>query len=153
MTQYHFRQLRSRASRGPQRHSSTRHSPVSTPAVPDRCRHQPSLDISDEDIFSRGILGEEERERLLNKYRSRKMALFPFVVIPQEETAATLRHHSPFLLLTVLSACQEDNPCLDRQLDAEVRNVVARRIVAQGERNMDLLLGLLVHIAWHHTTT
>lgn len=78
------------------------------------------------------------------------MALFPFVVIPPTETLATLRHQSPFLLLAILGASQEDNSELQGILDAEVRNVVALRVVLQAERNMDLLLGLLVHVAWHH---
>lgn len=78
------------------------------------------------------------------------MPLFPFVIVRPNETLNSLRQQSPFLLLTILAACQEDNPELQRVLDAEVRNVVASRIILNNERTMDLLLGLLVHIAWHH---
>ena len=35
-------------------------------------------------------------------------------------------------------------------MEHEVRKVIATRLIINMERNMDLLLGLLVHIAWYH---
>ncbi|KAH8888403.1 hypothetical protein GQ53DRAFT_238108 [Thozetella sp. PMI_491] len=123
-------------------------SPPHTSATPDEVEVA-SSEAPTGDIFQRGVIDEDDGERLIQKFRSHKMPLFPFVVIAQEETLASLRKNSPFLLVAIAGVCLEDRPKLQRLFDAEVRNEVAKRVIVQGERNMDILLGLLVHLAWH----
>ena len=120
------------------------------PKVPDGLHLRSPLGTPDDDIFTRGLISESEAEKLLDKFRSHNMVLFPFVMIPQMATVSALRQHSPFLLLAVCAACKGDNPQLQKHLNSELADVVAQRIIIRFERNMDLLLGLLVHVAWHH---
>lgn len=78
------------------------------------------------------------------------MPLFPFVIISPETDFSSLRSHYPFLLLAILTASTEDNLPLQRKLAMEIRTVICNRLVMADERNMDLLLGLLIHVAWNH---
>lgn len=97
-----------------------------------------------------GLIDDKLAKELLSKYRVQKVPHFPFVVIPPEADAATLREQSPFLLLCILTASLEHNPKLQEELELVVRKEIANRIVVGIERNMDLLQGLLVHGAWYH---
>ena len=90
-----------------------------------------------------------EANELLIKFRTHVMPLFPFVIIPDEDLP-TLRQNSPFLLLYLITASLENNPPLQQRMETEVRKTIATRLILNMERNMDLLLGLLVHIAWCH---
>ncbi|KAL2855589.1 hypothetical protein BJX68DRAFT_263947 [Aspergillus pseudodeflectus] len=108
-----------------------------------------SLNREEETIFHEHIT-LQLAEELLERYRKHKMPQFPFVIIPETTDLATLRQESPFLLLCILTACLEDNPPLQDSLELIVRKEIASRVIVGIERNMDLLQGLLVHIAWQH---
>jgi hypothetical protein len=105
--------------------------------------------VSD-DIFARRLLTVSFGEQLLAKFREKKMPLFPFVIITPKMDLATLRSQYPFLLLTIMAASTEDDLSLQRKLEKEIRTAICSHLVMAAERNMDLLLGLLVHAAWHH---
>ncbi|OOF91733.1 hypothetical protein ASPCADRAFT_56431 [Aspergillus carbonarius ITEM 5010] len=62
----------------------------------------------------------------------------------------SLRQRSPFLLLCIVTVCMEHKPLLQHKLEALVRETAATRLIVKSERNLDLLLGLLVHCAWFH---
>ncbi|KAF2809795.1 uncharacterized protein BDZ99DRAFT_499075 [Mytilinidion resinicola] len=102
------------------------------------------------DVFSRGFLTISAGDRLIAKFQKVKMPLFPFVIIPPDTTVFSLRLEYPFLLLAILTASTEDDLPLQRKLETEFRTTICNRLVMTDERSMDLLLGLLVHIAWHH---
>ncbi|OOF93406.1 hypothetical protein ASPCADRAFT_7632 [Aspergillus carbonarius ITEM 5010] len=102
-----------------------------------------------DDFISQGLLTVIEANELLIKFRTHVMPLFPFVIIPDEDLP-TLRQNSPFLLLYLITASLENNPPLQQRMETEVRKTIATRLILNMERNMDLLLGLLVHIAWCH---
>jgi hypothetical protein len=108
-----------------------------------------SQNREDEFIFHEQIT-RQLAEDLLERYRKHKMPQFPFVIIPPTTDLATLRQESPFLLLCILTACLDHNPPLQDSLELIVRKEIASRVVVGIERNMDLLQGLLVHIAWQH---
>lgn len=108
------------------------------------------LSTTPSDIFTRGLLTVTAAERLLEKYRVYKMAQFPFVIIPLELDISTLRQDYPFLLITILTASLEDDLPLQRELEVEVKTGISTRIIMGNERNLDILLGLLVHVAWYH---
>lgn len=103
-----------------------------------------------DDVIARGVLTIDAAEKLLSKFREFKMPLFPFVVLSPAMDLAYLRHHYPFLLLTIFSSSAQDDIPLQRILEKEVRTVICNRLVMADERTMDLLLGLLIHIAWQH---
>ncbi|KAL4743284.1 hypothetical protein BDV11DRAFT_166407 [Aspergillus similis] len=89
---------------------------------------------------------------LLQKYIEHKQPHFPFVIIPPElkTDVHTFRQQSPFLLLCALTAAVQHNPPVQEKLEGLVRREIADRVVVNVERNMDLLMGLLVHAAWYH---
>jgi hypothetical protein len=87
---------------------------------------------------------------LLNLFRDDFVTHFPFVVIPAEITVETLRRKSPFLFLTIMAATTFRNSILQRHLATEIQRRISARIVMSCEKNMDLLQGLLVHVAWYH---
>jgi len=102
------------------------------------------------DLFACGIITITEAGRLLEKFRVNKMPQFPFVIIPREMSVSTLREQYPFLLMTIMTASLEDNLQLQGELASEVKKAIGTRVILNNERNLDLLLGLLVHVAWYH---
>ncbi|OJI84855.1 hypothetical protein ASPTUDRAFT_117872 [Aspergillus tubingensis CBS 134.48] len=100
------------------------------------------------DFISRGLFTLLECEELLAKFRLHKMPLFPFVMIPTQLGVPILRQQFPFLLLCIVTACLEHKPSLQLKMEQEVRRSIATRLVANLERSLDLLSGLLVHVAW-----
>ncbi|PYH71708.1 uncharacterized protein BO88DRAFT_451392 [Aspergillus vadensis CBS 113365] len=101
------------------------------------------------DFIDRELLNIAEGEELLLKFRTDLMPLFPFVPI-DEANFGKLREKSPFLLLCIMTACLEHKPALQQKFELEVRSVISTRIMMNMERDMDILRGLLVHIAWSH---
>lgn len=75
---------------------------------------------------------------------------FPFVILPEGMDASGLRQKSPFLLLCILTACLEHDVVLQDKLEREIREIIGTHLIVEMRRNMDLLQGLLVHIAWYH---
>jgi len=54
----------------------------------------------------------------------------------------------PFLLLTAVASAADSNSQLQQSLAEEINETLAGRIVVASENNLDLLQGLLVHLAW-----
>jgi hypothetical protein len=73
---------------------------------------------------------------------------FPYVAIPSTDTVESMRRDRPFLLLAVLASSTFDRFATQKALSEEIKQIVNVRIVAQGEKSLDLLEGLIVHIAW-----
>ncbi|CAI7572578.1 unnamed protein product [Penicillium glandicola] len=90
---------------------------------------------------------EAEGQLLMEVFFKRMFPLFPFFMIPPDVTAEKLRREKPFLYLNIsMVACQ--NPSRQRQMVDVVQEYVAERIVIRGEHSLDLLQGLLIHVAW-----
>ena len=89
----------------------------------------------------------QEGDALLEIFKTRMSPLFPFVVVPAHITAEQLRREKPFLFLNiVMISCQD--AVRQRDIVTAVKQYVAEHIVSEGEHNMDLLQGLLVHLSW-----
>ncbi|RAH59739.1 hypothetical protein BO85DRAFT_467435 [Aspergillus piperis CBS 112811] len=112
--------------------------------------NSPSGMDAEMDFVSRGLFTLLECEELLANFRLHKMPLFPFVIIPTQLGVPTLRQQFPFLLLCIVTACLEHKPLSQLKTEQEVRRSIATRLVANLERSLDLLLGLLVHVAWSY---
>ncbi|KAE8370355.1 hypothetical protein BDV27DRAFT_79170 [Aspergillus caelatus] len=102
------------------------------------------------DLLTHGVLTLAQCNRLLDKFRTVKMPQFPFVIITDSMNAISLRQEYPFLLVAIMTVSSEDRPALQKDLDHEVKRTVSTRIIMNNERNIDLLLGLLVYTAWYH---
>ncbi|KAB8224916.1 hypothetical protein BDV33DRAFT_187882 [Aspergillus novoparasiticus] len=102
------------------------------------------------DLLTIGILTLAQCNRLLDKFRMVKMPQFPFVIIPDSMNAISLRQEYPFLFVAIMTVSTEDRPSLQKNLNHEVKRTISTRIIMNNERNIDLLLGLLVYTAWYH---
>lgn len=100
-------------------------------------------------IVDQGLLSETEAERLVATFQLDLVPKFPFVLITHDETAARLREQEPFLFLCVVAATMGSVHPLRKTVTEEIMKHVTLRVVARSERNLELLRGLLVHIAWY----
>ncbi|OJK01825.1 hypothetical protein ASPACDRAFT_1880196 [Aspergillus aculeatus ATCC 16872] len=88
-------------------------------------------------------------EHLLERFRG-MASYFPFVRLPGASTAASMTESRPFLLLAAVGVASSNYCHLQDALTREFRNTLSERAVTAGEKNLDLLQGLLVHLAWFH---
>lgn len=80
-------------------------------------------------------------------YRNSFATLFPFIVIPLDMTSANLYKERPFLHLSIsMITCKRAQA--QKYYAYRARQSMAERIVMNDECSLDLLQGLLVHIAW-----
>ena len=73
---------------------------------------------------------------------------FPFVIIPNEATVLSMSQDRPFLCLAALAAATSSEKILQKSLEQSFRVAILQKIMLDGERNLDLLNGLLVYLAW-----
>ncbi|KAJ6145692.1 hypothetical protein N7470_009587 [Penicillium chermesinum] len=100
------------------------------------------------DVIDQGLLGLQTAADYLQAFKSDLVTNFPFVVVPPQTSAPQLRIEKPFLFLAILASASYKNLSLQRSLGAELRKVVALRMIMGGESSFDLLQGLLVYLAW-----
>lgn len=100
-------------------------------------------------IVDQGLLSEAQAERLVMTFQTDLVSTFPFVLIANGETAARLREREPFLFLCIVAATIGSAHPLRKIVAEEIMKHVTLRVVARSERNLELLRGLLVHIAWY----
>lgn len=100
-------------------------------------------------IVDQGLLSEAEAERLVMTFQADLVSKFPFVLIANGVTAARLRDREPFLFLCIVAATMGSAHPLRKIVAEEIMKHVTLRVVARSERNLELLRGLLVHIAWY----
>ncbi|QIX01937.1 hypothetical protein AMS68_007454 [Peltaster fructicola] len=76
-------------------------------------------------------------------------ACFPFVSVPFADAKAmvTRRPVTTAAICTVASASQ---PEIQSRMSEAFRHALAMRCIMEGERSIDLMVGLLIYIAWHH---
>ncbi|GLA17725.1 hypothetical protein AnigIFM62618_004873 [Aspergillus niger] len=100
------------------------------------------------DAIDKGLLTLEAANMLLNEFRTTLMPHCPFVVVPPQTSAESLRKDKPFLFLAILTATLYDNMPLQRMLEKEVKKKVSDCMIYDGPISFEVLQGLLVHIAW-----
>lgn len=87
--------------------------------------------------------------KMFELYYRQMMPLFPFVWISLDESPEKLFRERPMLYMAVMVvACQQDVNA-QQQLAQSWREELGRRIWAQGEKNLHLLQGVLVYLAWY----
>lgn len=105
----------------------------------------PLLDNSD--VFLKGILTVEHGERLLREFKNMARN-FPFIVLTEGSNLSDFRHERPMLLLAILAAASWRDRPLQLTLEHEYLNELSVRMVVKAEQSLDILQGLLVHLAW-----
>ncbi|KAK3906352.1 protein priB [Staphylotrichum tortipilum] len=92
----------------------------------------------------------DEADTLLDVYRKHLGHLFPFTVVPPHLSAAQLQAQRPLLWKAVMmEACLFDGP---RQvaLGTELLREISEAAFMKPQKNLDLLQGLQMLIAWYH---
>jgi hypothetical protein len=87
-------------------------------------------------------------------FRTEHLFNFPFYYLPETKASAELRQEKPFFWLAIMSVTSTN---LTQQLSLArlVRELASKEIVMEGERTLDLLLGVMCICAWyvHHLST
>jgi hypothetical protein len=92
----------------------------------------------------------EAAQTLLDRFRFKAAVNFPFVIIPAHTTLNSMRSDTPFLFLSIVASMSSDNPLLQRRLGETIRTQIHRWVLLGFENRLQLLQGLLVHLAWHY---
>lgn len=92
---------------------------------------------------------ESQLEECLETYRTKMVEFFPVVCISPDTTMPELRKERPFLFLVIRAICSMN---MERQLALveEVKRILAREMLIEGTRNLDLFLGIIVFAGWCH---
>ncbi|QDS72293.1 hypothetical protein FKW77_006920 [Venturia effusa] len=99
------------------------------------------------DDISAHNLPDDIADQTLGAFRHAFLPYFPVVYLPDVMDSSFLRQRKPFLWLVIMSLCTKD---MNKQIAMEytIRQIVSQRAVAEHEKNLDLLLGLIVYLAW-----
>jgi hypothetical protein len=75
------------------------------------------------------------------------LPFFPFIYIPASLSASDLRQQKPFLWLVIMSLTTKSVE-QQRAMGNTIRYIVSQKVVAEHEKSMDILLGLICYLAW-----
>ena len=89
----------------------------------------------------------DEAEDCLRSFRPHMATTFPFIIIPESTTARELRRYRPFLWLCVMSVASKST-VQQKALAKEIKITIGREVFVEGKNNIDLLLGMMVFVAW-----
>ena len=86
-------------------------------------------------------------EEQLNMFRQVFLPMFPFVHIPADTSASELHRQKPFLWLVIMSLTTKS--AADQLAMGEIiRQSVSQKVVAKGDKSLDMLLGLICYLGW-----
>jgi hypothetical protein len=86
-------------------------------------------------------------EEHLITFRQTFLPFFPVVHIPATMSASQLRVQKPFLSLVIMSLTTK-SAAQQLAMGEAIRKIVSGKAVAQHERSLDFLLGLVCYLAW-----
>lgn len=123
-------------------------------SVPPRASEGDTPAASDDtliaDALSRGLLTWETAQEAFGHYQNDMSHYFPFVVFPQTQDAEALRDQQPLLFFAVVSAAlSRMRTRVDLQLFDMLIKDLAMRVVYRGERSLELVQTLLVHVCFY----
>lgn len=98
--------------------------------------------------FPELVRGYEGAEDLLDRFRSKMAIYFPFIVVPADFSPNGLWQNSPMLYQVVMLITSNSNLFYQRAMEQVVRENIAKRLLFQGEKSIDLLKSLLLLLAW-----
>jgi len=78
------------------------------------------------------------------------MPHFPFIIIPPQDTAASLRHEKPFLFLAILSVASFHDLPVQEKLGNRFKVMVTEKVLYGGDDclKLEYLQGLMIVLAW-----
>ncbi|KAK4133601.1 hypothetical protein BT67DRAFT_55004 [Trichocladium antarcticum] len=131
--------------------SSSSHSQQNVDGAPEpygaNSFYAPTPSVGRDMIFD---VREDMDQVLFSKYCAEFMPQHPFVIIPRHISAVALKLHHPLLMLAItVVASFEDLQTMHARMH-HVTNCIADRMFRQAERSLDLLMGIVVILGWHH---
>ncbi|GAB1312536.1 Zn(2)-C6 fungal-type domain-containing protein [Madurella fahalii] len=93
---------------------------------------------------------EDLDQALLSKYRTQLMPQHPFVLIPDDVPAAALKRQRPFLMLAIRVVASFEGLRVIHGRMHQVMGYIADQVFRQAKRSLDLLMGIVVILGWHH---
>lgn len=89
----------------------------------------------------------DEAKTLLKIFENRMLRYFPFMRMPPYADSYDFRTEHPFLFLCIMAVASRST---EQQgiLGKEIRSILARKMLVESERSLDLLFGILVYSGW-----
>jgi hypothetical protein len=106
-----------------------------------------SLDCSPQQSGADTPFNDQLTDEELIEYRQQHVKPFPLIYIPPSLSAEQLAAEKPIFSLALKTIC---NKALSRQviLSKKLRETFATKMIVDGEKSLDLLLSILVCMAW-----
>lgn len=98
--------------------------------------------------FLSGGLTLERGQELLDLFRTRMSAHFPFVLVSSHGFVQSLNKERPALCLAILTVASYDSPPMQQALGERFNQLVCKRLATGQFASIELLQGLLIHLAW-----
>ncbi|KAE8036862.1 hypothetical protein FH972_009495 [Carpinus fangiana] len=95
-------------------------------------------------------LSDQDANDLLDEYRIHLQPHFPFVVIDDGISVKEFRHAQPFLFKAVTSVAMYYDFPKQIAVTSDSLKYLGTQMLVQGEKNLDLLQGILVLVSWYH---
>lgn len=92
-------------------------------------------------------ISSDDLAQCFYRYREEMAPYFPFVFIP-DVSPAKFYAEKPFLFKAMVMVSSYRNRPFQNQLGSQITEEAGKRLLVDGERSLDLLQGLLIHIAW-----
>ncbi|WPH04266.1 Hypothetical protein R9X50_00715500 [Acrodontium crateriforme] len=115
-----------------------------------------TLDASDisgstsNDVIARKVITWEHAEDLFNLFTSSFAPQYPFVTLPPQMRLQEVRQQRPATFLSILAATSSTStPELNSQLNKELLNMFASRIILEQDRTLDLVQAMLIMAVWY----
>lgn len=105
------------------------------------------------EALSRGLFDWPTACQAFDRYRSEMCHYFPFVVFPAISDANVVKEQQPLLFFTIVVVALGTMPGpTSPELWDMLTKELAMRIIFDGERSLELVQSLLVHVTWWHRT-
>ncbi|EXJ62053.1 hypothetical protein A1O7_02486 [Cladophialophora yegresii CBS 114405] len=130
-------------------------STTDTDSVPNRPDPDQESSVTPEEsliaeALSRGLFDWETACAAFERYQHEMSHYFPFVVFPKTTNAKILREQQPLLLFAIITvSISKIRSKVDSELCDMLVKDLALRIVYKGERSLELVQTLLVHVCFY----
>ncbi|KAI1108216.1 hypothetical protein F5Y14DRAFT_436988 [Nemania sp. NC0429] len=124
-----------------------RQSPYSIPRQP--MVLSPESSVSSDHLFGPGFgITWDQADKALLDFTLIFTAHFPFIILDHDITARRLFDEKPLLLRTILMISIGITSAKSREIRRSVDAWIGQHLLAMEEQSLDILQGLIVHIAW-----
>ncbi|ESX01982.1 hypothetical protein KL918_005032 [Ogataea parapolymorpha] len=115
-----------------------------------------NLNYRENDIITRGLLTEEQCDRLFQMFLDKILPKSPILQMPRDTTLASMRQKKPLLLLSCVyvATILDEEPCyIPLELQLRIETLVFETLIGEilliGEKSLELLKSLLLLCIWY----